>query len=120
MSKVVLVALALLGNEGELNGFFPADAFVVGACLRFGGRVAPVGPGLACCCFVWRGALVVEAAVLLGLGSAEAFAPGGRVRNCFGGKDGAGLGFQIASTLVVTGVSAQGWLFGMPQASRTL
>ena len=108
VSKVVLVALALLGNEGELNGFFPADAFVVGACLRLGGRVAPVGLGLVRGSFVWCGRVVDETVALLGLGSAEAFAPGGRVRNCFGGKDGAGLGFQIASTLVVTGVSAQG------------
>ena len=46
VSKVVLVALALLGNAGELNGFFPADDFVVGACFRVGGGVAPAGLGL--------------------------------------------------------------------------
>ena len=46
MSKVALGALALLGSDSELNGFFPAEAFVVGACLRFGGRLAPLGLGL--------------------------------------------------------------------------
>ena len=108
VSKVMLVALALLGNEGKWNGFFPADAFVVGACLRLGGRVAPVGLGLARDGFGWCGCAVDETVALLVLGSAEAFAPRGRVRNCFGGKDGAGLGFQTALTLVVTGVSTQG------------
>ena len=75
VSKVVSVALALLGNEGELNGFFPADAFVVGACLRFGGRVAPVGLGLVRDGFGWRGCAVDETVALLVLGSAEAVAP---------------------------------------------
>ena len=51
---------------------------------------------------------MVETVALLELGPEEALAPNGPVPNCFGGKDGAGLGFQIASTLVVAGVSAQG------------
>ena len=38
----------------------------------------------------------------------EALAPSGRVPNCFGGKEGAGLGFQTVSSLAVTGVSTQG------------
>ena len=108
MSKVVLVALALLGNEGELNGFFPADAFVVGACLRFGGRVAPVGLGLVRDGFGWCGGVVAETVALPALSPAEALAPSGWVLNCFGGKEGAGRGFQTASALVVTGVSTQG------------
>ena len=108
MSKAVLGALALLGNDGELNGFFPAEAFVVGACLRFGGRVAPVGLGLVRDGFGWCGGVVAETVALPGLRPAEALAPSGRVPNCFGGKEGAGLGFQTASTLVVTGVSTQG------------
>ena len=108
MSKVVLVALALLGNEGELNGFFPADAFVVGACLRFGGRAAPAGLGLVCDGFGWWGGVMAETVALPALSPAEALAPSGRVLNCFSGKEGAGLGFQTASALVVTGVSTQG------------
>ena len=51
---------------------------------------------------------MVETAALLELSPAGALAPSGRVQNCFGGKEGAGLGFQIASTLVATEVSAQG------------
>ena len=108
MSKVVLVALALLGNEGELNGFFPADAFVVGACLRFGGRAATAGLGLVRDGFGWCGGVRAETVALLEAVPAEAFAPSGRVLNCFGGKEGAGLGFQTASALAVTGVSTQG------------
>ena len=65
MSKVVLVALAPLGNEGELNGVFPADAFVVGACLHFGGRVAPVGLGLVRDGFGGCGGVVAETVALL-------------------------------------------------------
>ena len=49
-----------------------------------------------------------ETVALLVLGPAEALARSGRVLNCFGGKDGAGLGLQTASALVVTGVSTQG------------
>ena len=75
VSKVVLVALALLGNEGELNSFFPADAFVVGACLCFGGRVAPAGLGLVRDGFGWCRCAVDETVALLVLGSAGAFAP---------------------------------------------
>ena len=51
---------------------------------------------------------MVETAALLELNPAGALAPSGRVPNCFGGKDGAGLGFQTVSSLVVTGVSTQG------------
>ena len=108
MSKVVLVALAPLGNEGELNGFFPADAFVVGACSRFGGRAAPLGLGLVRDGFGWWGGVMAETVALLALSPAEALAPSGRVLNCFGGKEGAGGGFQTVSALVVTGVSTQG------------
>ena len=75
MSKVVLGASAPLGNEGELNGFFPADAFVVCACSRLGGRVAPAGLGLVRDGFGWCGRAVDETVLLLVLGSAEAVAP---------------------------------------------
>ena len=51
---------------------------------------------------------MAETAALPVLSPAVALAPSGRVPNCFGGKEGAGLGFQTASTLVVTGVSTQG------------
>ena len=91
-----------------MNGFFPADAFVVGACFCFGGRVAPSGLGSVRDGFGWCGGVMAETVALPGLSPAEALAPGGRVLNCFGGKEGAGLGFQTASALVVTGVSTQG------------
>ena len=32
----VLDALALLGDLAKAQGFFPAESFVVGGCLRFG------------------------------------------------------------------------------------
>ena len=51
---------------------------------------------------------MAETVALPELSPVVALALSGRVPNCFGGKDGAGLGFQTASTLVVTGVSTQG------------
>ena len=51
---------------------------------------------------------MAETVALPELSPEEALAPSGRVLNCFGGKDGAGLGFQAVSALAVTGVSTQG------------
>ena len=52
--------------------------------------------------------MAAETVALSELGPEEVLAPSGWVPNCFGGKEGAGLGFQTASALVVTGVSTQG------------